>query len=79
MVLNLRNPIGAFCKGRKSETYIYPAFEVILRKTLEHLQRFYSILEHPGRTTMAKCIMKAWLEMETFQKMVQYRQDLLLT
>ena len=48
--MNFCNAIGASCKGRKSETSIYPAFEVILRKTLEQLQRFYSALEHPGKT-----------------------------
>ena len=51
MVLNFCNPIGAFCKGspvRKRD--IYPAFEVIFWKTLKQLQRFYSTLEHLGRT-----------------------------
>ena len=34
--------MGAFCKGMKSETSVYPVFEVILRKTLEQLRRFLS-------------------------------------
>ena len=48
--------MGAFCKVRKSETSIYPAFEVILRKTLEQHQRLYSALEHPGRTVLRKTL-----------------------
>jgi hypothetical protein len=43
--LNFSATIIAFFKGRKSETSIYPAFEVILRKTFEQLQRFYLALK----------------------------------
>ncbi|MDB5192521.1 MAG: hypothetical protein JWQ96_2084 [Segetibacter sp.] len=49
MVSALLILFGAFCKGRRSKTSIYPAFEVILGKT-PNLSSLLFSRKHPGRT-----------------------------